>query len=187
VGNLGDASLIVIDLFAGPGAGKSTNAAGLYSLMKRRYYNVELVREYAKELTYEKDWERLSQQTHVLDEQDRRLRMLVGQVDFAITDGAILNSILYRKDDYHIPDADFRKIVLAYHNKYNNINFYLKRTKKYVPIGRTQTEEQAKDLDDKALTMLQELQVPFVEIVADNSAPEKMLEYIERLIHQDID
>jgi hypothetical protein len=155
--------------------------------MKRKYFNVELVREYAKELTYEKDWERLSQQNHVLDEQDRRQRMLMGQVEFAITDGAILNSILYRKDDYHVPVDDFKQLVLAYHNKYNNINFYLHRTKKYVPIGRTQTESQAKELDDKALVMLKDLQLPFVEIVADNSAPEKMLEYINKLIHQDID
>lgn len=179
--------MIVINLFAGPGAGKSTNAAGLFSLMKRRYYNVELVREYAKELTYEKDWVRLKEQNHVVDEQDRRQRMLVGQVEFAITDGAILNSILYRDDRYHIPSEDFKKVVLSYHNKYNNINFYLKRTKKYVPIGRTQTESEAKQLDDAALLMLKDLHIPFVEIVADNSAPEKMLGYIEKLIKDDID
>jgi hypothetical protein len=178
--------LIIINLFAGPGAGKSTNAAGLFSIMKRRYFNVELIREYAKELTYEKDWERLSQQTHVLDEQDRRQRMLMGQVDFAITDGAILNSILYRNEKYHIPAEDFQKVVLAYHQKYNNLNFYLRRTKKYVPIGRTQTESEAKELDDKALKMLNELEIPFVEIVADNSAPEAMLAHITKLINQDI-
>lgn len=179
--------MIVINLFAGPGAGKSTNAAGLFSLMKRRYYNVELVREYAKELTYEKDWVRLKEQNHVLDEQDRRQRMLVGQVDFAITDGAILNSILYRDERYHIPTEDFKKVVLSYHNKYNNINFYLNRTKKYVPIGRTQTESEAKELDNAALTMLNELYIPYVEIIADNSAPEKMFSYIEKLIREDID
>jgi len=179
--------MIVIDLYSGPGAGKSTNAAALFALMKRKYYNVELVREYAKELVYEKDWNRLSQQNLVLDEQDRRQRMLVGQVDFVITDGAILNSILYRDDRYHIPSEDFKKIVMAYYNKYNHIGFYLKRIKKYVPIGRTQTESEAKQLDDAALLMLKDLHIPFVEIVADNSAPEKMLGYIEKLIKDDID
>lgn len=178
--------MIVINLLAGPGAGKSTNAAGLFSLMKRRYFNVELIREYAKDLTYEKDWERLSQQMHVLDEQDRRQRMLLGQVDFAITDGALINSILYRNEKYHIPQDQFNKIVLAYHNKYNNICFYLNRTKKYVPIGRTQTESEAKDLDGKALKMLHELEIPFTEIKADNSAPEAMLDHITKLINQDI-
>lgn len=178
--------MIIVNLFAGPGAGKSTNAAGLFSLMKRRYYNVELVREYAKELVYEKDWERLKQQNHVLDEQDRRQRMLTGQVDFAITDGAILNSILYRSERYHIPDDDFRKIVLSYHNKYNNINFYIQRTKKYVPIGRTQTESEAQELDDQTLVMLKELEIPFVIIHGDNTAPDAMLAHIEKLIKEDI-
>lgn len=179
--------MIVIDLYSGPGAGKSTNAAALFALMKRKYYNVELVREYAKELVYEKDWNRLSQQNHVLDEQDRRQRMLVGQVDFVITDGAILNSILYRDAKYHVEQDDFEKVVLSYYNKYNHIGFYLRRTKKYVPIGRTQTETEAQELDNQSIAMLKRLEIPFVEIVADNSAPETMLAYIEKLIKDDID
>ncbi len=45
--------LKVINLWAGPGAGKSTTAAGLFNLMKIRGYNVELVTEFAKEMVYE--------------------------------------------------------------------------------------------------------------------------------------
>lgn len=179
--------MIVVNIMAGPGAGKSTNAAGLFALMKRHYHNVELVREYAKELTYQRDWEKLGQQMHVLDEQDRRQRDLNGQVDFAITDGAILHSILYRKEDYHVDQETFEKVVLAYHNKYNNINFYIKRTKKYVPIGRTQTEAEANGIDTKTLSMLTRLGVPFVEIVGDNTAPEEMLAHITRLIKADME
>jgi len=38
----------VINLFAGPGAGKSTTAAGLFAEMKRANVDVELVTEYVK-------------------------------------------------------------------------------------------------------------------------------------------
>ena len=38
----------VINLFAGPGAGKSTTAAGLFHLMKIAGMNVELVTEFSR-------------------------------------------------------------------------------------------------------------------------------------------
>ena len=45
----------VINLWGGPGCGKSTTAAGLFSIMKMRGHKVELVTEYAKELTYDRN------------------------------------------------------------------------------------------------------------------------------------
>jgi ATP:corrinoid adenosyltransferase len=43
----------VINLWAGPGAGKSTTASGLFYLMKTADMQVELVTEYAKDMTWE--------------------------------------------------------------------------------------------------------------------------------------
>ena len=39
--------LKVINLYGGPGTGKSTTAAALFALIKREGYNVELVTEFA--------------------------------------------------------------------------------------------------------------------------------------------
>lgn len=79
----------VINLFAGPGAGKSTTAAALFVLMKTEGYKVELVTEYAKELVYAEDWETLNWQPAVTKEQDARQRRLVGKVDWIITDSPL--------------------------------------------------------------------------------------------------
>lgn len=177
--------MIVINLLAGPGAGKSTNAAGLFSLMKRNYFNAELVLEYAKDLTYEERWDTRSDQLYVLANQNKRLRRLVRQVDFAITDGAILNSIIYAGKDFYIPDFD--KVVKAVHEQYNNINFYLTRTKKYVPIGRDQTESQAKALDGEVLEMLNRYGIEYKTIIADDTAPQVMLDHITGLMNHDIE
>jgi hypothetical protein len=51
----------VINLWAGPGAGKSTTAAGLF-LMKLTGRRVELVTEYAKEVVYDQDPTRIKNQ-----------------------------------------------------------------------------------------------------------------------------
>ena len=61
----------VINLVGGPGSGKSTTAAGLFFLMKIRGLRCELVTEYAKELSYDKNWSDLKRQLHVLAEQER--------------------------------------------------------------------------------------------------------------------
>ncbi len=43
----------IINLYGGPGAGKSTSAAYLYYLLKCQQENVELVREYVKKWAWE--------------------------------------------------------------------------------------------------------------------------------------
>ena len=45
----------VINLFAGPGIGKSTTAAGVFWKMKTLGFKVELVTEFAKSLVYASD------------------------------------------------------------------------------------------------------------------------------------
>ena len=43
----------VVNLFAGPGSGKSTTASGLFHLLKLDNKKTELVTEYAKDAIYE--------------------------------------------------------------------------------------------------------------------------------------
>ena len=43
----------VINLFGGPGSGKSTTAASVFSKLKIMGYNVELVTEFAKDMVWE--------------------------------------------------------------------------------------------------------------------------------------
>jgi hypothetical protein len=62
----------VINLWAGPGAGKSTTAAGLFFLMKLTGRRVELVTEYAKEVVYDQDPTRIKNQLLILAKQCSR-------------------------------------------------------------------------------------------------------------------
>ena len=51
-------------------------------------------------------------------------------------------------------------VVEAYHT-FNNVNYFLQRTKKYNPKGRLQTEPDAKELDIRINSMLDRLDVPY--------------------------
>jgi len=44
---------IILNLYGAPGAGKSTGAAYIFSKLKLKGYNVELVTEFAKDKVYE--------------------------------------------------------------------------------------------------------------------------------------
>lgn len=159
----------IINVWGGPGSGKSTTAAGLFSMMKMRGHKVELVTEFAKDLTYKKDFITLSNQLAVLGEQDHRLRRLEGHVDYVITDSPLLLSIVYAQGIYS--EQWFRRAVWGAFCTYDNTNFLLKRAKPYMEYGRNQTEDEAREIDGVLRRLLDAYGVEFTQIKGDEAAP----------------
>jgi hypothetical protein len=136
--------MLVINLYGGPGSGKSTTAAGLFFLMKQRLCRAELITEYAKELTYENA--DMSNQLAILSEQEQRLRRLVGKVDYAVTDAPLLLSNVYAPKEFC--NKEFVSLTKHLYSQYDNFNVFLTRAKPYARYGRSQTEAEAKALDN---------------------------------------
>lgn len=137
--------LTVINLWAGPGAGKSTAAAGLFNLMKNSGHKVELITEVAKDLTYEDNKVALGNQLLLLGLQDQRLRRLVGQVDFAITDSPLPLGMIYVTPEYR--KQWLHAAIWGAFDRYRNVNVRVVRTKPYASYGRSQTEDAAQAID----------------------------------------
>lgn len=138
---------IVVNMIGGPGSGKSTLAYGLMSLLKARGHKAEFVPEYAKELTYRRDWDALRNQNNVTTEQDHRLRILLGQVDWIIHDTALPLGLIYAPEPYNQPW--FERRVWDLYEGYRNFTIFVNRVKPYETYGRSQTEEEAKAIDAK--------------------------------------
>ena len=145
------ADTLVINLFAGPGAGKSTMAAGLFYELKMAGYNVEMALEYAKDLTWEERISTLSIQPYVFGKQYHRICRLLGKVDAIITDSPVLLSCFYAGALY---PQSFHTSVIELFSQLRNLNFYVKREKAYNPAGRSQTEEEAQKIDADLLRLL---------------------------------
>lgn len=146
----------VLNYFGGPGVGKSTIASGVFHELKKRDIVCEYVSEYAKDCVWEETTKLLENQIHVFAEQLRRQYRLMGKVDYIITDSPLLLSgIYYRfytdKMGHPFFSEEHTELAIKFFDEtfaqFDNINFIIKRQKKYNPIGRKQTEEEAKEID----------------------------------------
>jgi hypothetical protein len=167
--------LKIVNLFAGPGAGKSTTAAGLFYLMKIEGFSVELITEYAKEKVYEGHFGTLSDQIYIFGKQQRRAKKLIGHVEYAITDSPLMLSTLYNKD---LSDS-FEDLVYETYSSYENINFFINRCKPYVKIGREQDESEAIALDNKLIRLLSNWAIDYEKIDGLSTAPQTILDHIK--------
>ncbi len=114
--------MIVINFAGAPCAGKSTAAASLYAEMKKRYMNVELVTEFAKDMQWAQTKHLLNDQIYVFAQQNHRLWRLNDQVDYVITDAPLFLSCIYAPEDY---PKSLTPFVLDMFNTYNNRVIYL--------------------------------------------------------------
>ena len=171
----------VINLFGGPGIGKSSTAAGLFYLMKRAGINVELVTEVAKDKIWDGCEKLLENQLAVFAEQHHRLWRLHDMVDFVITDSPILFSILYKPEGY--PDC-FDDLVHEMFNRFTNLNVLLTRdlSREFSKVGRLHDLEQSKNIDIKIKDLLESKKYSFSGIKADNSSHENIFELVTTYI-----
>ena len=152
----------VVNLFAGPGCGKSTGAAIIFALLKMMGVNAELVTEFAKDKTWEKNFKALDCQPYVFGKQVYRLDRCRDDVEIIITDSPLLLSILYNKDEAIEPSLT--ELVIKKFNEFENFNYLLKRVKPYNPKGRNQTEEESILIDASTKALLKEANAEFEEV-----------------------
>lgn len=166
--------LKVIEMIAGPGAGKSSAALLLAGHMKARGYKVEYVREVAKDLIHDghtrsprdpslPDHSMFTEQDWILATQNNLYRrMLAHDIEYLVTDTSLLLGLIYKEDWY--PES-FKDYLMDVYQSYTNITFYVERGNiPYVQDGRNEDSEQAKQKDKEASYLLQYLKVPYVTV-----------------------
>ncbi len=150
---------IVINLFGAPGSGESTGAAFIFSQLKMRGINCELITEYAKDKTWEKDMEALSCQEYIFGKQSFRMKRCRDKVDVIITDSPLPLGIFYNTNP--VLGEHYENLVLDVFNTYENMNYALVRDKPYNPIGRNQTEAESDEIGDKIQFFLEDHNIPY--------------------------
>lgn len=170
---------LVVNLFAGAGAGKSTTAAGLFERLKWAGIEVELATEYAKDLVWEDRLDTLSNQIYVFGKQHHRVFRLIGKVDVVITDSPLILSAIYKPDTL---SDNFTKVVLEQHNALPSLNFFIERTKPYNPKGRCQDEAGAREIDRKVREFLETHAIPYTAIKGTPSTVDELADIIKSTV-----
>ena len=159
---------IVVNLFGAPGAGKSTGAAFIYSYLKAHGVDAELVTEFAKDLMWDGNSEMLSSgndQAYIFGEQLHRMNRCRDKVKVIVTDSPLPLSIIYNKSD--ILAEEFNQVVMNCFNSFNNLSYFLVRSKDYTSNGRLQTEQESDELMEQILDLMAERHISYVYAKGD--------------------
>lgn len=175
--------MININLFGGPGLGKSTSSAGLFAKMKRNHMNVEYVTEVAKDLVYSHDFFTLKDQMMVFARQHHNLFKMEGQVDYLVHDSPILLSLIYLQETVHLPKKEMTDLILKVFNSYNNINIFLERdlTLKFQENGRNHNLEESLEIDKQIEQMLIDNNIKYYKIKVGKNTIKKIFKIVKEL------
>lgn len=166
----------IINLYGGPGTGKSTTSAFLFYKLKSMGQNVELVREYVKNWAWEGRHIGRYDQFYFMGKQIRSEAMLFGKVDYIVTDCPVLLGAYYsRRYSAPVVAKGILASVMSFYESassdgHRHIDVFLNRTKPYNQAGRYENLEQAKDVDAGVQAMLKELNMPFMTCDTDEPA-----------------
>lgn len=161
---------LVVNLYGGPGTGKSTTAAMVFSQLKQAGVNAELVTEFAKDIVWE-ERKVIQCQPYIFGKQLWRIERLRGKVDVVVTDSPILMSLIYARG---LGDA-WARVVIDQHNQSNPVDIFLIRDNvahPFKPEGRYQANvEEAEVLDKQIREMLHDVEGETVlEVPVDGAA-----------------
>lgn len=144
---------LVVNLYGGPGTGKSTTAALVFGKLKERGVSAELVPEFAKDLVWE-GRSTINCQPYIFGKQLWRIERLLGKVDVVVTDSPLLLCAAYGES---LGQA-WRDVIRGRYDTMRNLDVFLTRDDllhPYVAEGRYQANvDEARLFDEKVLKLL---------------------------------
>lgn len=127
--------------------------------LKRKGINAKYVSEFAKDKVYESNDEVFKHQEYMFGKQSFKMGRVKNKVDVMIVDSPLLLCAVYNTDI--VLGEDFNKTVLNVFNSYDNRNYLLVRNHTYENSGRFQNEEEAKEVRNMIIKMLDDMNISY--------------------------
>lgn len=150
----------IISLYGGPGSGKTTLAAEIFTHLKRNQVSVELVHEWVKGWAWSgRVPQGVEDNLYILAKQLKAEKTVYGKVEYIVTDSPIglpaVYEEMYNSDTTLVRNAVKELLrVQATEGKVERINLLVERRYAYVVEGRFQTLEKAQRIDEICKTFL---------------------------------
>lgn len=168
--------MVVVNLYAGPGAGKSTIAAKVFCELKEDGENVELVTEYAKDVIWDDNTSLLKDSLYIFAQQLHRVERLRGKVDICIVDSPILLALFYGET---VTPA-LKEVALERYANFINLNYLIHRKYKHCEAGRVHDEITSIGLDSAIIEFMRDNELQYTDIIEHKLAPAIIKQDIQR-------
>ena len=175
----------IVNLFGGPGIGKSSIASGLTYKLKKKHITCDNPYEFPKVLAWDENHSAIKDQLYVLANQHRGIVKSFGKVDYIILDSPIILSLVYKSvyEGIEYPASlygeSFDKMVLDIHNQYDTLNILLKRTEGgFNEKERYQTLDESKVLDDAIENTLIKNNISYITVEVGDSTVNDILKIL---------
>lgn len=157
---------LLVNLFAGPAAGKSTTAAGVFTLLKMHGVECDMPHEFAKDLVWEENYAMAWDQTYVFGQQHHRIWRVMEKVDVILCDSPLLLSVVYRKENL---GKKFIEHVVELHKQYNNLNVFIERNVSldFEGNGRAHNYDESIKIDNQIKDTLDEYTTKYITMESD--------------------
>lgn len=143
-----------INIYAGPGAGKSTFAAKIFAELKIRGCDVEHVAEYVKTWAHEGRMPQSYDQMYILGHQLHREDLALRHVQHIVTDCPLFLGPAYAQFYGFRGWRILLEMCKLFDEDFQPLNFYLDRTVPYLDKGRYQSESEGRRFDAHLRQML---------------------------------
>ena len=168
---------LIVNLYGGPGTGKSSGAAYIFSKLKMAGVDAEYVTEFAKDKVWEGSQEAFKCQFYITGKQAFRVSRCFGKLDVIVTDSPIRLGKIYA-DMIGRKQLGLACVEEADRYRGNTIEIFLERVKPYNPNGRNQTEEESKEIDKTIRKMLDDQGVPYAVMRGEQSGYDQVFDHI---------
>ena len=174
----------LINLFGGPGIGKSGIAAGLTYELKRKHISCNNPYEFPKKLAWDKNYPAIQDQLYVFANQHRGIAECYNKVDYIIIDSPVLFSTIYHSYYTKGYPAEFygdsfHQMVVDLHKRYDNINILLERADgQHNSEERFQDLKQSLEIDKLCKKILEKHDIPYHVVKVGNKTVKQILKLI---------
>ena len=176
----------LVNLFGGPGIGKSSIASGLTYKLKKKHITCDNPYEFPKLLAWDENHSAIRDQLYVLANQHRGIVKSYGKVDYIILDSPILLSLTYRNyyksNEYPatLYGKTFDNLVLETFNQYENINILLERGEgNHNEKERYQSLDESKELDKAIELSMIKNNIPYYVVKVGKNTVKDILKILK--------
>lgn len=174
----------LINLFGGPGIGKSSIANGITYKLKKKHISCNNPYEFPKRLAWDNNIPAIKDQLYVFANQHRGIAECYGKVDYIVIDSPILFSTIYHTyytEGYpaELYGKEFHDLVVSLHKKYDNLNILLERGETvHNDDERFQDYSQSLEIDNLCKDILEKNNIPYHTIKVGKNTVKDILKLL---------